>query len=171
MDALEQILQDHARKYPKMEPTDALKLIYQNEFGGGHLIRDPQAALDYLRREYAAVAHNAAAPLCEDIGGGILRISLAALPETQLECLGQCFLASAAAHRGSIDSFLSKLALLRAVTFAGCMPFSMEALDAYLKEYRNAGFPAVSHSEAYRRAYTPAYRIVRKDLWMNNNRQ
>ena len=36
MDALEQILQDHARKYPKMEPTDAVKLIYQNEFGGGH---------------------------------------------------------------------------------------------------------------------------------------
>ena len=165
MEELEKILLRHARRYPAMEPTDAVKLIYQNEFGGGHLIRDPQAALNYLRREYAAVASAPESPLAEDIGGGITRIFLAALPETELERLWQCFLLSAETHRGSMDSFLSKLALLRAVTFQGSMPFSMEALDAYLKEYQKAGFPMVSHSEAYRRAYAPAYRVVRKDLW------
>ena len=165
MEELEQILLAHARKYPKMEPTDAVKLIYQNEFGGGHLIRDPEAALGYLRREYAAVAGNTAASLREDIGNGILRISLSALPETELERLGQCFLASAAAHRGSAEVFQRKLALLRAMTFLGSMPFDLQTLDAYLKAYREAGFPMVSHSEAYRKAYLPAYRIVRKDLW------
>ena len=165
MEELEQILLAHARKYPKMEPTDAVKLIYQNEFGGGHLIRDPEAALGYLRREYAAVAGNTAASLCEDIGNGIARISLAALSETELERLGQCFLASASAHRGSMEAFQSKLALLRAMTFLGNMPFDLQTLDVYLKAYREAGFPMVSHSEAYRQAYAPAYRIVRKDLW------
>ena len=34
------ILLTHAARYPLMEPRDAVKLIYQNEFGGGHLIRD-----------------------------------------------------------------------------------------------------------------------------------
>ena len=48
---LEQILREHAKRYPLMQPTDAVKLIYQNEFGGGHLIRDEQACLNYLRRE------------------------------------------------------------------------------------------------------------------------
>ena len=36
---LEAILKIHVKRYPLMQPTDAVKLIYQNEFGGGHLIR------------------------------------------------------------------------------------------------------------------------------------
>ena len=32
----------------------------------------------------------------------------------------------------------------------------------FLKSYRAAGCPAVHHSEAYRRAYHPAYRVVKK---------
>ena len=46
MDDLKQILISHAARYPLMEPTDAVKLIYQNEFGGGHLIRDTEACLN-----------------------------------------------------------------------------------------------------------------------------
>ena len=45
MEELEKILQDHAKRYPQMEPTDGVKLIYQNEFGGGHLIKDENACL------------------------------------------------------------------------------------------------------------------------------
>lgn len=167
MEELEQILLRHARLYPAMEPTDAVKLIYQNEFGGGHLIRDPEAARNYLRREYAATAKNTALPQWEDIGNGIIRVFLAALPEEDLDPLGRCFAASAEAHRGSREAFLAKLALLRAMTFAGAMPFSPEALDTYLKAYQAADFPAVSHSEAYRQAYRPAYRIVLKEFWRN----
>ena len=33
-------LQDHGTRYPQMEPRDAVKLAYQSEFAGGHLIRD-----------------------------------------------------------------------------------------------------------------------------------
>ena len=53
MEELRAILIAHARRYPLMQPRDAVKLIYQNEFGGGHLIRDEEACLNYLRREYA----------------------------------------------------------------------------------------------------------------------
>ena len=38
--------------------------------------------------------------------------------------------------------------------------FSKEALQTYLAAYREAGCPMVSHSETYRRAYRPAYRVV-----------
>ena len=47
---LETVLKAHAARYPKMEPTDAVKLLYQNEFGGGHLIRDRESWMAYLRR-------------------------------------------------------------------------------------------------------------------------
>ena len=167
MEELEQILLRHAGQYPAMEPTDAVKLIYQNEFGGGHLIRDPEAAMRYLRREYDATPRDTAAAIAEDIGNGILRISLATLAAEDLERLGRCFIASAEAHRGSREAFLAKLAQLRAIAFAGAMPFCLADLDAYLKAYRAADFPAVSHSEAYRQAYHPAYRIVLKKLWQS----
>ena len=55
MEELEKTLREQGKRYPQMECTDAVKLIYQNEFGGGHLIRDEAACLSYLRREYEAV--------------------------------------------------------------------------------------------------------------------
>lgn len=162
MDTLRQILLDHAERYPLMEPTDAVKLIYQNEFGGGHLIRDEESCLNYLRREYKSVRQSLDAPLAEDIGNGMFRIHLNALDHSgyPVEQLGADFLQSAKIHRGSLDSFLRKLEILEQLTREGRMPFSAEELEAYLASYRLAGYPMVSHSETYRKAYSPAYRII-----------
>ena len=96
---LEAILKSHAKRYPLMQPRDAVKLIYQNEFGGGHLIQDEHACLNHLRQEYADLVKDPTAPLYEDIGNGIVRVNLAALKEEDLEQLGQDFIASAAKHR------------------------------------------------------------------------
>ena len=159
---LERILRDHAAKYPRMEPTDAVKLIYQNEFGGGHLIRDEEACMAYLRREYESVEQIPGAALTEDIGNGILRVNLAALDEKGLspEKLGRDFIRSAPRHTGNPAVFLNKLDLLRQLTGEGIFAFSAEQLEAYLADYEKAGFPPVSHSPAYREAYHPAYRVV-----------
>jgi len=162
MEELKAILIAHAQRYPLMQPTDAVKLIYQNEFGGGHLIRDEHACLNYLRQEYASVTKDSTAPLYEDIGNGIVRVNLAAVKPEDLEQLGQDFIASAAKHKGTLDSFLNKLEVLRKLTAEGVFTFDTNALSAYLYEYKAAGYPAVSHSPEYRQAYNPAYRIIRK---------
>ena len=162
MEELRAILIAHAKRYPLMQPTDAVKLIYQNEFGGGHLIRDEEACLNYLRREYADLEKDPTAPLYENIGNGIVRVNLAAVKEEDLEQLGQDFIASAAKHKGTLDSFLNKLEVLQTLTTEGVFAFDLDALNAYLSEYKAVGYPAVSHSEQYRQAYTPAYRIIRK---------
>ena len=162
METLTHILAAHAEHYPMMEPTDAVKLIYQNEFGGGHLIRDVDSCLTYLRREYESVVQSPDAPLLEDIGNGMVRVYLTALDRSgyTVDQLGEDFIRSANAHQGSLDSFLKKLEILRQLTREGRMPFSADALDAYLEIYRRAGYPMVSHSSAYRKAYSPAYRII-----------
>ena len=162
MQELTSILLAHARQYPKMEPRDAVKLIYQNEFGGGHLITEEDACLQYLRREYEACRQIAAAPLMESIGSGIVRIHLCALDANGYtpERLCRDFIRSAATHTGNRESFLAKLEILTEVTRAGEMPFPPEALEAYLDSYAAAGYPPVSHSESYRAAYHPAYRVV-----------
>ena len=162
MEELKDILIAHAKRYPLMQPTDAVKLIYQNEFGGGHLIRDEEACLNYLRREYADLEKDPTAPLYEDIGNGIVRVNLAAIKAEKLEQLGKNFIDSAAKHKGTMESFLNKLEVLRKLTGEGVFAFDTNALSSYLTDYKAAGYPAVSHSEQYRQAYKPAYRIIRK---------
>ena len=143
-----------------MQPRDAVKLIYQNEFGGGHLIRDEEACLNYLRREYADLEKDPTAPMYEDIGNCIVRVNLAAVKPEDLAQLGQDFIASAAKHKGTLDSFLNKLEVLQTLTTEGVFAFDLNALNTYLSEYEAAGYPAVSHSPEYRQAYKPAYRII-----------
>ena len=160
MEELKAILITHAKRYPLMQPTDAVKLIYQNEFGGGHLIRDEEACLNYLRREYADLKKDPTALPFEDIGNGIVRVNLAAVKPEELEQLGKIFMDSAAKHKGTLDSFLNKLEVLQTLTAEGVFAFDMDALKAYLSEYKAAGYPAVSHSSGYRKQYAPAYRVV-----------
>ena len=38
-------------------------------------------------------------------------------------------------------------------------------LENYLEAYKEAGYPMVSHSEQYRQAYKPAYRIVLESIF------
>ena len=164
MEELRAILIAHAKRYPLIQPTDAVKLIYQNEFGGGHLIRDEQACLNYLRREYADLEKDPPAPLYEDIGNGIVRVNLAAVKPEDLERLGRAFINSVAKHKGTMDSFLNKLEVLRKLTAEGVFAFDTNALTSYLFEYKADGYPAVSHDEIYRTTYKPAYRIVLSEM-------
>ena len=161
MEELRTILIAHAKQYPLMQPRDAVTLIYQNEFGGGHLIRDEQACLNYLRREYADLEKDPTVPLYEDIGNGIVRVNLAAVKPEDLEKLGRDFICSAAEHTGTTDSFLKKLDILCQLAEEGIFSFTMQELKIYFSEYIQSGCPMVSHSEQYRQAYQPAYRIIK----------
>ena len=163
MEELRAILITHAKRYPLMQPRDAVKLIYQNEFGGGHLIRDEQACLNYLRQEYASAEKDPTAALYEDIGNGIVRVNLAVVKPENLEQLGRDFIRSAAKHKGTLDSFLKKLEVLQALTADGVFTFGTDALNVYLSECKAVGYPAVSHSPEYRVAYKHSYRVIRKE--------
>ena len=160
MKELEYVLRNHAARYPAMEPTDAVKLIYQNEFGGGHLIRDREAARNNLLREYDTVKKDPSAMLYEEIGNGVIRVNLSAMKADRLDALLDAFIISAEVHKGDLLRFRSKLDILRELTTEGTFYFTSEALESYLKAYETAGFPAVSHSGQYREAYHPAYRII-----------
>ena len=164
--ALLDVLKAHARRYPLMEPQDAVKLIYQNEFGGGHLISDPKMSLEWIEREFGETTRELSESLLEDIGNGIVRVNFHALdPKTlPLDMLNEVFVRSAELHQGSMDRFLEKLAVLEERFEEIGFTFSADELTEYLSRYRAAGCPMVSHSESYRTAYSPAYRVVLKEL-------
>ncbi len=157
-----EVLACHAARYPRMAPCDGVKLAYQATFGGGHLISDPAASLDRLKAELAQVEPDPAAPLAEDIGNGLVRISLRALAgggDTP-DGLNRAFVRSAQNQKGTRTELLERLEVLRSLTAQGSFGFSVQDLEEYLGPYQAAGCPPVSHSPQYRAAYRPAYRVI-----------
>lgn len=166
MNDLREIIEQHAIKYPLMQPCDAVKLIYQNEFGGGHLILDSNKSLEYLHREYKTIVQSKDDLLFDNIGNGIVRINLSAIDANNLslKTLNEIFVLSSNSIHGSEESFLEKLKLLKEETIKGIFRFTLQVLQSYLTDYINSGITPVSHSIEYKKAYNPAYRVVMKSL-------
>ncbi len=154
----------HGMRYPFMEPQDAVKLLYQQEFGGGHLIRDLETAKGRLETEWEGLtdAQRRSALSVEAIGNGYARLYLSAVQNEGISLSHICrmFAASAEERRGNRERFLRKLEELPSLAGEGIFPFSPEAAEAYTAEYKGSGCPLVSHSQSYREAYRPAYRVI-----------
>ena len=160
MNPLAPLLEQHAKNHPELELQDAIKFLYQSCMGPGHLGLEPQAVLERLETEWADVEGNADASPIELLGNGLCRLSLAACKGQGLEpsTLAALFLHTAqivTPDRQGLDDSLKLLYNL---------PFSRKEVDRALEDYRRAGMPAVHHSDRYRRAYAPAYRVVEQDL-------
>ncbi|MBQ8536691.1 MAG: hypothetical protein IJ461_04730 [Clostridia bacterium] len=139
----------HRVQYPLMQGQDWAKLCYQSEFGAGHMIADQAACRQRLYEEYESTPASAA-PLFERVGGGLRRLHLGPLHREgiRLEVVAKLF--ELAAHpRGSQEGLEKKLRQVETPETA-----------SYFEGYRQDGCPAVSHSQIYRQAYHPAYRLV-----------
>lgn len=143
-----------------MRPADAVKLIFQNEFGGEHMITDENATLEYLKKETEALVPDSR-PAFVPIGNHRVRLELASQTAASLGCelINKMFVFSS--HRGgSAESFSEKLERLRDSVDEGTFAFSSEEFDNFLERYTAAGRLPLHHSETYREAYLPSYRIV-----------
>lgn len=156
------ILLEHMRRYPLMEPVDAIKLLYQREFGGDHLISDPTTSYNYILEEYRTLDHSEP-PRSEPIGNGLVRLYLAGLPEEQLGRVNEAFVRSSERVRGDLERFKLSLGDLRQLAGKGKLSFTMTELAPALLDYAAQGYPMVRHSERYRNAYRPAYRVLLED--------
>ena len=162
------ILYNQAALCPLMQPTDAVKLVYQAAFGGGHLVRDEASCRRYILEEYASVTQTDVPlydviSLPDDSSEGVVRVSLAALDAHSVtpERLADAFIASASLIRPDRTAFDRGLALLRDAAADGMFSFGVDELDRYTADYlRLPGLPPVSHSPVFRAAYAPHYRVI-----------
>ena len=161
------VLLYHAQKYPQMQVQDAVKLIYQNEFGAGHMIKDKESARARLVAELESTPTNPTLSLTEPLGNGMVRVNLAALTHYRVDynTVLDAFVMTGTFISGGLDSFLEKTSVLRELTKEGVFSFNSATLSEYLEKYlkladKDGKLPPVSHSEQYRAAYAPAYRVV-----------
>ncbi len=71
--------------------------------------------------------------------------------------------ASAEHHDGAKALLEEKLDVLLRLAAQGEIPLSLEATRAAVDAWKKTGFPACHHSETFRRAYAPAYRLMKAD--------
>jgi uridine kinase len=155
-DSFEDILRRHAARYPEMQPQDYAKLAYQSEFGPAHILCAPERAEALLLAEWQALAGTPAAEP-EPIGSGLCRFALTGeYPAAQAAPLLMKLLKrTASEHTGTAEGLEKRLAAVSSLGVPGMEP--------WLKAYRAEGCPPISHSERYRAAYHPHYRLLKTE--------
>ena len=145
-----------------MEPQDAVKLIYQQEFGPEHMIKDAAKSLAALKMEIAQLQSSGAKePLYESIGNGLCRLNLRPCRDRNIpaEDVNRLFVETAQGMEGDKRRFRQGLRALQKLAEEEETPFDAVELDLFLARYPDS-CPALHHSVTYRLAYAPAYRIV-----------
>lgn len=159
---LSRIFAAHFKEYPKAQPIDCIKLCYQRAFGAAHFCGTPKQALDALAHECAALNGDENEPLVTAIGGGAVRVSLRAALARQipLPFLARFFCLCAVHTPHKAAWFSEALDMLALLCAQGVLPFAPEHMREVCETYRADGCPPVSHSEEYRAAYAPHYRVL-----------
>lgn len=160
-----QVLFKHIKKYPKMHITDAVKLLYQQEFGGGHMISDIDACLEYLKKEYLEIPKKDE-EIIENIGNGMCRVYLTGAKAKNIDYLkiGEAFILSAKIVQGKTEIFENKLKNMLCECKKGNLPFLYGEVYEYINQYKLQGYPPVSHSQIYKEIYHPAYRVMKNEF-------
>jgi len=153
----ESVIARHMNRYPLMEPQDLGKLAYQSALGPGHMIPDEGWALERLREEWGQIPPNTPRRKPEEVGGGLCRFYLYDESEKELAIQVLCKLFCLTAKNyvpkpGALEDRLS------VVENAG-----VSGMGAWLTDYRKRGCPAVGHSDGYRAAYVPHYRLLKRE--------
>ena len=161
---IQTFLRAHCARYPKLELQDVFKALYQSAIGCEHLIDDPSAAAENIRAE-AVHSRDCAEEPVEPLGGSYCRVHLGVLQDgLSAETLARLFVLSARHEECGREKLEGMLAILQAMADAGALPFSAQETAERIEAWRKEGFPPLHHSDAFRSAYAPAYRVLRRDF-------
>ncbi len=167
MSSFEAYILEQIQLHPNFGPRDAIKLSYQATFGAEHLLHEAASVKAYFEREYNET-QSADLPLYEMICDDYGRVNLAAWKYQNLpaDWLFQIFFmtASVPSEKSAADLYHC-FHEISALAAEGKLSFSAADWETCQAIYRaaNTGVhrPApVHHSDVYRVAEHPAYRIV-----------
>lgn len=154
--SMEKYLSEQYRLHPSESAQDVIKQCYQAAFGAEHLMTDKKSAKEYFIKEYKSCPPSDA-PLFEPISEDTARVNLGAWKKAGLspDLLFDLFSESAAPRENGKTLMISYLSDAKKI-----FPEYSREID----EYIHIGMPPVRHSEGYRAAEDPHYRIVKKAL-------
>lgn len=162
------MLRAQCARWPLLTAQDLTKALYQAFFGCGHFVSDREKGLQWLideEKTLAGAPRQSLPPFIEELGESYCRVHLAQMKKEGLapETLFSLFALSAQAPSGDMEVFGRLIDTMQELIEQGELAVNKESARAFLREYRAAGFPSTHHSEPFRAAYAPAYRVIRAD--------
>lgn len=167
---VEEFVAGMMERYPKARLLDIYKSCFQDYMGAEHLVSDKESARRYLVQELAT-ADELMAWYYEPCGieGRYVRVSVRAVRDGKIgaEQLLDAFVRSASAAQGpSVEQWSNRWHEILAVVEA--MKLELPHYDEdkeFIQQVLSMGKYAISHSPDYREAYSPHYRIVKREIF------
>jgi hypothetical protein len=165
--AIRTMCMEIAEHYPQATLQDVYKTCFQDFFGAEHLLKDTAMAHNYLLSELAACKDEnlSAMPSFEPTGfrHRFVRVNLSevlsgAMSEDELFAR---FVDAAGQNNAYSDNWPAEWQRIEKIALEVHPAWTVTILQAALQFAASTTSP-VRHSEAFRNAYHPHYRIVRK---------
>ena len=163
--AIRQMCEEIHAQYPVATLQDVYKTCYQDYFGAEHLVKDTASARQYLQKELDECRNTdmSLMPKREQTGfrHRFTRVNLSCVVDGELseKQMLSLFLEAAGKDNAFGDDWAAEWTKIESIAQKVCPDWSDQALQSELQEAaRNK--QAVRHSEAFRTAYNPHYRIV-----------
>jgi len=162
-------LQEHCQRYPDLKIRDVFKFLYQSSFGCEHMVSSLDAVTEWIRREYRTVSEASGGDVSgrgtvDLLDGDYSRIHLDWLDRgLSAETLGKLFYLSAKTEEDGRVELERKLDVALEMVRSGELTFAVQDFMEAVSEWKEAGYPAVHHSEEFREMYHPAYRVISQE--------
>lgn len=164
----ESILRSHLTRYPDMQIQDVYKLALQAAMGSEHAAADPESAHKWIEREIAGMGDGPSEPVVDPISpdGEIVRVHLRpyVLSGGSIEKLVEAFIRTAREQRG--DTALLENYWAIAVRLDS---FPVTDMNNFFQPMKAENYPAVHHSSEFKKAYSPAYRVIAQKFLHTND--
>ncbi len=157
VERIRDILQEQKKRRPLMTEEDAVKLVFQGMLGVGHLVISEETASERLHEEMERLEPDADEPLVEWVSPEWFRLNLRAAKAKGIteERIARMLFQSA--QRNPLG-FTRK----NVYTYCTAMDHTTRMREVAERVLDETWLP--SHSEQYRHAYHPAYRVLHKDF-------
>lgn len=176
INAMAQSIEDFVTRqmttYPESHLLDIYKSCFQDYMGAEHLVPDSEKAGTYLMKELATVNLNELQPWYYEycgVDGRYVRVSLRAVLENRIttDVLLDAFVRSANARKRPSVGRLARRwhKIIDTIEDMNLALPDYEREKLFLDSIIAKGKYATSHSEAYRKAYNPHYRIVERSIF------
>lgn len=156
-----ELLMSHYNKYPQLQTQDIFKFLYQSSFGCEHMVQEFDGVEERILKEYENSTIKKEISLVERLDGAYSRVDLAYLSKgLSAATLAKLFLLSAKTEIEGRPVLESKLEVAKCLAKENLLPFSTEELENEIIRWQADGYPAVRHSDVFRKQYCPTYRVI-----------
>jgi hypothetical protein len=168
--SVKQLVEFHLSIKKDVQVQDIYKMLYQANFGVEHLLGDTAGVARYLEEELASLATAPSdEPLVERISTSdqVVRVNLRPFKRLNLEParLVECMFQSAAETKPDTLVFLREWNEFAALVRYRLVDLPSEQLQEWSEKVESGAYGPAHHTDAYRAANSPAYRVVRRAVF------